>query len=219
MARAIDVIVVAAGSSSRMGGTDKRTAPLAGRPLLAWTIAGIAASPVVERIVLVMEAGPALDALRPSLPGAVVAVVPGGEHRGASVAAGLAALERLDGDAADPERVILVHDGARPLVTRALVEAVAEATARHGAAIPVVPVPDTVRRLRDGELGETVDRTDLVAAQTPQGARAGLLRAAFGRFPPSGPARFTDEAALLAACTIRVHPVPGDPLKIGRAHV
>jgi 2-C-methyl-D-erythritol 4-phosphate cytidylyltransferase/2-C-methyl-D-erythritol 2,4-cyclodiphosphate synthase len=209
----VDAIVVAAGSSNRMGGLDKRVVPLAGRPLLAWTLAGIAEAASVERIVLVMGEGAALDDLRPFLPEKVTTIVPGGSHRGASVEAGLAALARLDGAAADPDRVVLVHDGARPLVTAALVEAVATA-ARDGAAIPTVAVTDTVRRMRDGGLAETVDRTDLVAVQTPQGARAGLLRAAFKRYPSSGPERFTDEATLLAACTIRVHTVAGDPLNL-----
>ncbi len=211
---AADAIVVAAGASSRMAGVDKRLALLAGRPLLARSLDAIAAAAVVERIVLVMGPGPALEALRPFLPPAVVAIVPGGEHRGASVAAGLAALAALDGDAADPDRVVLVHDGARPLVAPELVTAIAEAAHEHGAAIPIVPVAETIRRLRAGELGETVDRADLVAAQTPQGVRSGLLRDAYRRYPADGSARFTDEAALLMACTIRVHPVPGDPVNL-----
>ncbi len=210
----VDAIVVAAGTSSRMGGPDKLLAALGGRPILARALEAVAGSPVVDRIVLVMGPGPALDALRSLLPAKVVDVVPGADHRGASVAAGLAALASLDGPAADPERVVIVHDGARPLVTPELVTAVAVATHDHGAAIPVVPVADTVRHLRDGVLGETVDRSDLVAAQTPQGARAGLLREAFRRFPPDGPDRFTDEAALLMACTIPVHPIPGDPVNL-----
>jgi 2-C-methyl-D-erythritol 4-phosphate cytidylyltransferase/2-C-methyl-D-erythritol 2,4-cyclodiphosphate synthase len=210
----VDAIVVAAGTSSRMGGVDKRLAPLAGRPLLLRTLEALDAAPVVERIVLVMGTGPALEALRPAVPSTVVAIVPGGDHRGASVAAGLDALTRLDGESADPDRVVLVHDGARPLVSPALVAAVAEAALIHGAAIPVVPVADTLRRMEGDSLGDGVDRTDLVAAQTPQGVREGLLRSAFARFPPDGPERFTDEAALLMACTIRVHPIPGDPVNL-----
>src|SRR3990167_2952788 len=81
----VDAIVVAAGTSSPMGG----------------------------RIVLVMKPSPTLDALRPSLPSKVVAVVPGGDHRGSSVAAGLAAMTSLDGYAADPIRVANVPVGAR----------------------------------------------------------------------------------------------------------
>ena len=211
-----DAIVVAAGTSSRMEGVDKRLVSLGGRPLLIRALEAVAAAPVVERIVLVMAAGPALDAIRPLVPAAVVAIVPGGDHRGASVAAGLAALARIDGGAIDADRVVLVHDGARPLVTPALVTAVAEAAATHGAAVPVIAVTDTVRRAgtEDAGLGDVVDREGLVAAQTPQGAKAGLLQRAFDRFPADGPDRFTDEGARLMACTIRVHPIPGDPVNL-----
>ena len=100
---------------------------------------------------------------------------------------------------------------ARPLVSAELVERVAAAATRHGAAIPVVPVTDTLKRVRGDRVEATVDRADLVAAQTPQGARIDLFEAAFERLPPAGPATWTDEAALLEACTIPVHVVPGDP--------
>lgn len=210
----IDVIVVAAGASSRMAGLDKRVAPIAGRPLLVRTLEAIAAAPIVDRIVLVMEEGPALDLIRPLLPPRVARVVPGGSHRGESVELGFRALEALDGGMLAPERVVLVHDGARPLVTSELIHDVAVATAEHGAAMPIVPISDTVRRARDGALGEIVDRTDLMAGQTPQGARAGLLATALRANPASAGARFTDEAGLLMACTIRVHPVPGDPVNL-----
>lgn len=208
----IDAIVVAAGMSGRMEGLDKRLAPLGGRPLLIWTLEAIASAPITERIVLVMGPGPALDAIRPFLPSCVVGVVAGGPHRGASVEAGFRALEGLHGGAIDPERVVLVHDGARPFVSAALIQAIADSVAVYGAAFPILPVGDTVRRIRNGVVEDIVDRTDLMAAQTPQGARAGLFDMAFQRHPASGPARFTDEAALLMACTIRVHPVPGDPV-------
>ena len=107
--------------------------------------------------------------------------------------------------------MVLVHDGARPLVSGALIEAVARATDRHGAAIPVVPVAETVKRVAGDLVAETVDRSDLVTAQTPQGVRAGLLARAYEQFPPDGPETWTDEAALLEACRIPVHVVPGDP--------
>ena len=211
----VDVIVVAAGSSSRMAGVDKRLALLGGRPLLIRTLDAIAAAPIVDRIILVMEEGPALETLRPWLPPSVVRIVPGGAHRGASVEAGFRALEVGGRRTLPPDRVVLVHDGARPLVSRELIDAVAAAAAEHGAALPVIPVSDTVRRVRDGELGELVDRTDLAAAQTPQGVRAGPAgRSASPAFPATGGERFTDEAALLMACTIRVHPVPGDPVNL-----
>jgi 2-C-methyl-D-erythritol 2,4-cyclodiphosphate synthase len=94
------------------------------------------------------------------------------------------------------------------------VTAVAIATATYGAAIPVVPVTDTLKRL-DGEVvAGTVDRASLAAAQTPQGARSTLLRSAFERFPPGGPEEWTDEAALLEACRIPVHALPGEPTNL-----
>ncbi|HEX5588936.1 MAG TPA: 2-C-methyl-D-erythritol 4-phosphate cytidylyltransferase [Candidatus Limnocylindrales bacterium] len=211
-----DAIVVAAGSSSRMAGTDKPFAPLGGRPVLAWSLAAIAAAPEVRRIVLVVAAGREAAAAA-LLPGRVDAVVVGGSHRGASVEAGLRALDALGAAAADPperDPVVLVHDGARPLVTPALVSAVARATAEHGAVIPVVPVADTLKHVAGDLVGATVDRSGLAAAQTPQGVLASLLRGAFAAFPSAGERRFTDEAALLEACTIPVHLIPGDPLNL-----
>ena len=210
----VDAIVVAAGSSERMNGIDKRLALLGGRPLLIRTLDAMAAADEVERIVLVMGPGAALDAIRAMLPSKVLAVVAGGAHRGASVEAGFRALESLDRGSIDPERVVLVHDGARPLVPVALIRSVARAAAEYGAALPVLPVADTLRRITNGVVGNVIDRTDLAAAQTPQGARAGLLERAFREYPSNGPRRFTDEAALLLACTIRVHPVPGDSLNL-----
>ena len=197
-----------------MGGVDKLAVLIAGRPLLAWTLDAIAAAPVAGRLVVV-TAPERIEALRdaPWLPSSVVAVVPGGERRQVSVAAGLAELDRLDrtdGGGAD-DRVVLVHDGARPLVSPALVEAVAEAAAAHGAAIPVVPIGETVKRIESGQVAATLDRTLLATAQTPQGARRSILRVAFERFAADGPDTFTDEAALLEACSIPVHVIDGDP--------
>jgi 2-C-methyl-D-erythritol 4-phosphate cytidylyltransferase/2-C-methyl-D-erythritol 2,4-cyclodiphosphate synthase len=77
--------------------------------------------------------------------------------------------------------------------------------------VPIVPVAETLKRVASGLVGETVDRTDLGIAQTPQGVRRDLLREAYRQFPASGPQTFTDEAALLEACSIAVHVVPGDP--------
>ena len=134
-------------------------------------------------------------------------VVAGGPRRQELVHAGFVALERHDPDG---RGVVLVHDAARPLIEPALVAAVVEATARHGAAIPVVPVAETVKRIDGGLVGATVDRHDLGTAQTPQGATRELLRAAYHRFPADGTETFTDEAALLEACSIAVHVVPGD---------
>jgi len=201
-----DVIVVAAGSSTRMGGLDKLAALVGGRPLLAWTLDSLASSTSVARIVVVAAAARIPEIAGAAwLPDCVSAVVAGGARRQDSVAAGADAL--ADGPR---DGVILVHDGARPLVSPDLGGAVARAAAVHGAAIPVLPVVDTLKRVEGGCIAGTVERSGLVAAQTPQGLRRDVLAAAYAAFPPGGHETWTDEAALLEACRIAVHAVPGE---------
>ncbi|HEY7132349.1 MAG TPA: 2-C-methyl-D-erythritol 2,4-cyclodiphosphate synthase, partial [Candidatus Limnocylindrales bacterium] len=175
------------------------------------------AAPEVESIVLVTSPERIGRIVAADwLPEAVRAIVPGGDRRHESVAAGLAALDALGGRAAaaTDDRVVLVHDGARPLVEPELVSRVVAAAAAHGAAIPVLPVTETLKRLDGDRLDGTIDREGLATAQTPQGVRRALLRAAFERFPPAGPETWTDEAALLEACTIPVHAIAGDPANL-----
>ena len=207
-----DAVVVAAGASRRMAGRDKLATEIGGRPLLAWTLERLAAGPEIGRIVVVVAAE-RVPAIRAAgwLPATVVDVVAGGARRQESVAAGV---ERLGREPAgsDPDRILLIHDGARPIVTAQLVGAVAEATARSGAAIPVLALADTVKRVHLGQVVATLDRSELGTAQTPQGVRRGLLEEAWTAYPPDGPETFTDEAGLLEACTITVHAVPGDPM-------
>ncbi len=193
-----------------MSGADKLEALVGGRPLLAWTLDAIAAATCVERLVLV-TAPDRVARLRAAswLPPAVSMVIAGGATRQQSVAAGVRWLDAVDPSGRD--RPVLVHDGARPLVSAGLVTAVAEAVERHGAALPVLPVAETLKRVHEGVVLETVDRAELAAAQTPQGARRGLLLDAWSTFPPDGPPGFTDEAALLEACKIPVHAIPGEP--------
>ena len=195
-----------------MNGTDKLSATLAGRPLLARTLDAIATTPEVAQIVVV-TAPERVDELRaaPWLPPDVVDVVAGGPRRQESVHRGFVAFDRFEPDEGG---VVLVHDGARPLVTSELVGAVARETARFGAALPVVPVAETLKRIEGDVVGSTVDRTGLGSAQTPQGARRDLLRAAYARFPPSGPETWTDEASLLEAAGVPVRVVPGDPTNL-----
>jgi 2-C-methyl-D-erythritol 4-phosphate cytidylyltransferase / 2-C-methyl-D-erythritol 2,4-cyclodiphosphate synthase len=211
-----DVIVVAAGRSSRMGGTDKLATEVMGRPLLAWTLRAVAEARSVERIVVAGAADRvAAIAAADWLPDKVVDVVTGGARRQESVHAGFAAFDRL---LSDERGVVLVHDAARPLVDPSLIDAVAAATAEHGAAIPVVPVVETLKRI-DGDLvGTTVERDGIGAAQTPQGVRRDILRAAWARYAADGPRTFTDEAALLEACDRPVRVVAGDAtnLKVTR---
>jgi 2-C-methyl-D-erythritol 4-phosphate cytidylyltransferase/2-C-methyl-D-erythritol 2,4-cyclodiphosphate synthase len=196
-----------------MGGLDKLAAPVAGRPLLHWTLLALRSAGMLDRVVLVTAADRVV-AVRddPLLAALVTDVVPGGATRQQSVAAGVRRL--AEADPGGMQRPVLVHDGARPLVTAALVRAVADAVEDHGAAVPVLPVAETVKRVGDGLVLETVDRSALAVAQTPQGVRRALLLEAWDRFPPEGPREFTDEAGLLEACRIAVHAIPGEPANL-----
>jgi 2-C-methyl-D-erythritol 4-phosphate cytidylyltransferase/2-C-methyl-D-erythritol 2,4-cyclodiphosphate synthase len=195
-----------------MDGTDKLAADVGDRPLLAWALDAISAAPEVERIVVVSSPERRAELAEATwLPERVVDVVAGGARRQESVHAGFVALDRRG---ADEQGVVLVHDGARPLVTSALVSRVAAETARHGAAIPILLIAETLKRIHGDIVGETVDRTGLGVAQTPQGVRRDLLRAAYLRFPADGPETWTDEASLLEAIGVAVRVVPGDPVNL-----
>ncbi len=208
-----DVIVVAAGRSSRMDGIDKLAAPIGGRPLLAWTLAAFSDPERVGRVIVVTAADRVADLRSASWLPADTTVVAGEDRRQESVAAGVAALEAAG---TPDDAIVLVHDGARPAAPKSLVASVIDAVAEHGAAIPVLPLVETLKRVADDRVAGTVDRFGLGTAQTPQGIRLDVLRTAYARYPPTGPETFTDEAALLEACTIPVHVVPGhvDNLKV-----
>ena len=205
--------MVAAGASTRMDGVDKLLVTIGDRPLLAHAVGALAASDDVEAIVVVTTAE-RRDALVSGawLPADRVTFVEGGERRQDSVRAGFDALERAIPDP-DGERVVLVHDGARPLASTMLIADVIAAVERHGAAIPALPIAETLKRVDGERIVATVDRSGIVAAQTPQGAWRRLLRDALSS-PSARDGTWTDEAALLEACRIAVHVVPGDPANI-----
>ena len=201
------------GGSRRMAGQDKLAAPIGGRPLLAWTLERLAAAPEVDRIVVVTSAERLADVRRRGLAAGLGRRrdrrrrPPPGVRRGRA-SSGWPAKP----GGADPDRVILVQDGARPLViARARRRGRRGGPAEFGAAIPVLAMAETVKRIAGGRIVETLDRADLGTAQTPQGIRRGLLEQAYLAFPPDGEPTFTDEAGLLEACRIPVHVVPGDP--------
>jgi 2-C-methyl-D-erythritol 4-phosphate cytidylyltransferase/2-C-methyl-D-erythritol 2,4-cyclodiphosphate synthase len=194
-------VIVAAGSSRRMGGTDKLDELIDGRSVLQRSVEAVAAARSVRSVVIV--AAPARRdelAHRPWLANDAWQVVAGGQRRQDSVAAGVRATTA---------EVVLVHDAARPLVTPALVDAVALAAREHGAAIPVVPVADSLRRVEGGAITQFVPRDDLRAAQTPQGARRDVLAHAL-EARAGGEQTFTDEAEILAAEGVSVAVIDGE---------
>jgi 2-C-methyl-D-erythritol 4-phosphate cytidylyltransferase/2-C-methyl-D-erythritol 2,4-cyclodiphosphate synthase len=196
-----DAVIVAAGAGVRMGGVDKSALPVLGRPMLRWAVEAMRDAASVRRVVVV-TAAERVDAVHKLawLP-AEVTVVAGGERRQESVAAGVRATDA---------EVVLVHDAARPLASPALADRVAEAAAAHGAAIPVLTVPDSLKRVADGSVTGALDRTGVARAQTPQGARRELLLPALDALA-GGAETFGDEAELLARRGVRVAAVPGEP--------
>jgi 2-C-methyl-D-erythritol 4-phosphate cytidylyltransferase len=189
--RSTSAIVVAAGRGERFG-APKQFLTAGGRRLVDHAVA--AAGAVCDEVVLVLPDGYEWD-------GAPVArCVAGGATRSASVRAGLDAVA-LDAD------IVVVHDAARALAPPGLFELVID-TVRAGAdaAIPALPVTDTLKRVEGDHVTETVDRGDLVAVQTPQAFAAAALRAAH---ESGGDA--TDDASVVEANGGRVVVVPGDP--------
>lgn len=209
----IGAIVAAAGSSTRMGdpstgsgqATDKLFVPVAGRPLLAHVLAPVQECPLVHRIVLVVSSANlqrGRDLVAQHALDKVSAVCLGGPRRQDSVRLGLEALGPCDW--------VLVHDGARLLIEPVISEGLAAAR-ETGAAVPAVPIADTVKMVGpDGAIASTVDRSRLWAAQTPQVFRYDLLLRAHREVT----ADVTDDAAMLEALGLPVKLYPGSPLNI-----
>lgn len=171
----VAAVVAAAGSGDRLGGdTPKALVELAGRPLIAWSLAALAASRTVERLVIAAPVGCESQLAKlahqaaPDLPAEVVA---GGSSRSQSVANGLGAV----GDAS----VIVVHDAARPLVTADLVDRSVSQLEHWGcdAAIVAARATDTIKEAGPGgRVSATLERSSLWIVQTPQTFRAEALR-------------------------------------------
>ena len=197
-------VVVAAGGGIRFGGPEpKQFLDLCGSTVLARSIRCLADHPDVEGVVVVLsrsEIGSANETAIREIDG-VVNVVEGGATRAESCLNGLRA--------AAGAACVLVHDAARPAASPELVDRVVQATLRHGAAIPVLPLRDTIKEVSpEGTVLQTPDRERLSAAQTPQGARTDWLIEALER---SMSGSVTDEASALEAAGRTVYVVEGDP--------
>jgi 2-C-methyl-D-erythritol 4-phosphate cytidylyltransferase len=203
--RTVAAVLVAAGSGERLqAGIPKAFVAIDGVTLLEHAVRRFATHPAVTGIVVVapaadLDRAAELTRSAAALGDVAVEVVAGGATRQLSVAAGLAVTRA---------GFVLVHDVARPFVPGAVVDAVLAALdGGADAAVPVVPIHDTVRQIHpDGTLAGTVDRSTLVAIQTPQGFRRDVLVAAHaaGRGVP-----VTDDAGLVEAAGGTVVGVPG----------
>jgi 2-C-methyl-D-erythritol 4-phosphate cytidylyltransferase len=218
----VTAVIAAAGSGERLGaGGPKAFVPLAGRPMVEWSVEAFRAAGV-SAIVVAVPPGhsyePAVVEPHGSDPPEApleVRVLAGGETRSASVSN---ALEAVETD------LVAIHDAARPLLTPELVRGVvATLTGDPGAAgaIAAAPVTDTVKRVPSTPplvVGETLDRAELWAAQTPQAFRVEALRAALAQ-GSERVAAATDEAMLVEAAGGRVliHPVEAENMKVTTA--
>lgn len=198
-------IVVAAGAGKRFGEM-KQFAYLRGKPVLEWTLEAFQAHGEVDAVVLVLPDEQDLKHYRMRY-AKIVDIVRGGERRQDSVWQGFRLL-----DAAAPE-VVLVHDGARPLVSPGLISRVIAAARADGAAVPALPLEDTVKEVQEGRVVRTADRTLLARTQTPQGFLYTVLKKALYQARRD---RFygTDEAMLAERVGIPVSVVEGDPRNI-----
>lgn len=187
--------IVVAGGEGRRFGRPKQFAVLGDRRVIDW--ATEASRSVAAGVVVVV---PESSLLSPEANVEAERVVAGGPTRSSSVRAGLEALPGgID--------IVVVHDAARPLASPALFRAVVEAVERGAAgAIPGIPVHDTVKQVASGAVVATLDRSDLVAVQTPQAFRLDVLRRAHEGEPEA-----SDDAALLEALGVEVVVVPGEP--------
>lgn len=207
-------ILVAAGGATRMGAVQQNKVylPLAGRPVLAHALAAFDAHPRIQQLVVVVAPGEeatfrqvVLDRFSTQTP---LRIAIGGDTRQDSVRQGVRQL--------DPALSLgLVHDGARPLITSTLIDRILQAADEFGAAVPGLPLTDSVKRVdAQGWVIEAPDRQGLHVAQTPQGFRVKLLKEALAA-AAAGDIRFTDDAGMVAHyAQLQPRLIPGEPCNL-----
>ena len=200
-------LIPAAGRGRRMGcGVEKQFMQVAGKPLLAHTLARFEAASSIDRVVVIVPPGReaycaeeivAVEGLRK-----VTRIVAGAETRQRSVTAGF----RCIGENVD---VVVIHDGARPFVSPLLIQTSVDLAYQHGSAIVAIPESDTLKRVSvDGTVVETVDRQQLWRAQTPQAFQRSVLKRALA-YAEEHNLDATDEASLVESLSWPVRIVPG----------
>ena len=196
-------VIVAAGSASRMGGIDKVMAPLRGEPMIVRTVRAFQSCDAIKEIIIVTRE----DLIRPisalcARMDKVKAVVAGGTSRQESVWLGLNALSK-------DVKLAAIHDGARPLISQAVIDRTVRAAHSYGAAAPAIPVKDTVKVVKSGLVFATPDRATLQAVQTPQVFDFDLLRGAL-RKAEEEKASLTDDCSAVERLGMSVKIVEGE---------
>lgn len=201
----VTAIIVAAGEGKRFGQA-KQLAPLRGKPVLDWCLEKFEKHPGVDNIILVVsESYLSHDYSRKY--GKITAMTKGGVKRQDSVYAGLDCVDEKE------TRIVLVHDGVRPLVGEDLIRRTIEAAGKKEAVVPVIPLEDTIKRVEGERIIQTEDRTNLFRSQTPQGFSCSLLKEAFISAKKDG-FYGTDEASLVERVGKEVFVIQGDPKNI-----
>ena len=200
-------VIVAAGNATRMGGIDKTMALLGGEPVIVRTVRAFQECEVIKEIVVVTRSDlliPVSDLCHQF--SKVTAVVVGGDNRVASVQNGLNALSAKT-------HLVAVQDGARPLVSYAVIDRTVRAAHSYGAAVPGVPVKDTIKVVNGGLVSSTPDRKTLQAVQTPQVFDFDILRGALKKSVEKN-WEITDDCSAVEKLGVRVRIVEGDERNI-----
>ena len=200
-------VIVAAGNASRMGGIDKVMAQLDGRPMIVRTVETFQNCQAIREIVIVTRADlmEKITQLCKDFD-KVTTVVEGGKDRQESVEAGLKALSKK-------VKLAAIQDGARPLITDAVIDRTVRAAHSYGAAAPAIPVKDTIKIAKGGVVQETPDRSSLWAVQTPQVFDIDLLRGALIK-ARQDKAAITDDCSAVERIGFGVKLVEGDERNI-----
>lgn len=201
--KACGAVIVAAGTASRMGGIDKVMAPIGGEPMIVRTVRAFQNCDAIKQIVIVTRQDlivPISDLCHEF--DKVQSVMVGGKSRQESVEIGLQA---LPGDM----KLVAVQDGARPLITDAVIDRTVRAAHTYGAAAPAIPVKDTIKTVKGGIVTSTPNRSALRAVQTPQVFDVDLLKGALKKAKDEG-AEVTDDCSAVERMGMSVKIVEGD---------
>ena len=200
-------VIVAAGTASRMGGIDKVMAELDGEPMIVRTVRTFQNCDAIKEIVVVTREDLILPIMRLCAGfDKVQAVICGGGSRQESVQLGLNAMS-------SKVKLVAVQDGARPLITHAVIDRTVRAAHTYGAAAPAIPVKDTIKVVTGGVVKETPDRATLQAVQTPQVFDFDLLRGALKKANEDG-AAVTDDCSAVERLGMSIKIVEGDERNI-----